>query len=198
MPTLAYHITWTTYGTWLSGDARGWIQWGEWGLKPPDPERERDAAKRMVESAVVLTEEQRALVEQTVRDHCRIRGWLLHAVNVRTNHVHVLVTADRDPQEVMNQFKAWCSRQLSDALGLVGTVAKKAGRRHWFTEGGNKELIDSEDYLSNAIQYVLERQYSEHPAQEHAAQASASKCKHVLRIALACAACSWRARGGKL
>jgi hypothetical protein len=23
---LAYHLTWTTYGTWLSGDIRGWIK----------------------------------------------------------------------------------------------------------------------------------------------------------------------------
>jgi hypothetical protein len=74
LPVLAYHITWTTYGTWLPGDARGWVRWGEWGVKPPDPERERAAGKRMVESAVELTEEQRALVEQTVRDYCRIRG----------------------------------------------------------------------------------------------------------------------------
>jgi REP element-mobilizing transposase RayT len=157
MTVLAYHITWTTYGTWLPGDARGWVRWGECGVKPPDPEREHDAGKRMVESAVVLTEEQRALVEQTVRDHCRIRGWILHALNARTNHVYVVVTADRDPQEVMHQFKAWCSRKLSDAAGLVGTVAKKAGRRLWFTEGGNKEVIESEDYLINAIQYVLEQ-----------------------------------------
>jgi REP element-mobilizing transposase RayT len=112
----------------------------------------------MVESAVVLTEEQRVLVEQTIRDHCRIRGWLLHAVNARSNHVHVVVTADRDPDEVMNQFKAWCSRKLSDAAGLVGAVAKKAGRRRWFTEGGDKELIDNDRYLGHAITYVMERQ----------------------------------------
>jgi hypothetical protein len=28
MPVLAYFITWTTYGTWLHGDARGWIMSG--------------------------------------------------------------------------------------------------------------------------------------------------------------------------
>lgn len=58
----------------------------------------------------------------------------------------------------MNQLKAWCSRKLSDAAGLVGTVSKKAGRRHWFTEGGDKRMIDSEEYLANAIAYVSERQ----------------------------------------
>ena len=79
-------------------------------------------------------------------------------MNAPSNHVHVVVTIDRDPDEAMNQFKAWCSRKLSDAAGLVRTVAKKAGRRHWFTEGGNKERIDTDEYLANAITYVLERQ----------------------------------------
>ena len=158
MPALAYHITWTSYGAWLPGDARGWVKWGEWGIKPPDPEQEWKAHQRMAEAEVLLTDEQRALIEQTVRDHCRIRGWVLHAVNARTTHVHVIVTSDRDPDEVMKQFKAWCSRKLSDAAGLVGTVAKKAGRRHWFTEGGDKEEIDSKEYLANAIRYVLEGQ----------------------------------------
>ena len=100
------------------------------GVKPPDSERERNARRRMAEPVVVPTENQRAIVEQTIGDHCRIRGWLLHAVNAHSNHIHVVVTIDRDPDEAMNQFKAWCSRKLSDAAGLVRTVANKAGRRH--------------------------------------------------------------------
>jgi REP element-mobilizing transposase RayT len=134
------------------------VQWGAPGVKPPDAEREQGALQSMVESPVTLTDDQRAIVEQTIRDHCRIRGWVLHAVNARSNHIHVVVTANRVPNEVMNQLKAWCSRKLSDAAGLVGTVGKKAGRRHWFTEGGDKESIESEEYLTNAIVYVLERQ----------------------------------------
>ena len=155
---LTYHIIWTTYGTWLPGDARGWVKKGQWTVQPPDPDLDRQARERMAEPPVLLTPEQRSLVEQTIADHCRHRGWVLHAVQARTNHVHVVVTADRDPDEVRDQFKAWCSRKLSDAAGLVRTVAKKAGRRRWFTEGGDKELIDNEQYLTNAIQYVLEGQ----------------------------------------
>ena len=112
----------------------------------------------MVETAVVFSDEQRRLIEQTIRDHCRIRGWVVHAVSARTNHVHVVITAERDPHEVRDQFKAWCSRKLSDAAGLNGTVAKKAGRRRWFTEGGDTEIIDIEEYLANAIKHVLEGQ----------------------------------------
>jgi REP element-mobilizing transposase RayT len=102
----------------------------------------------------VLSDQQRAIVERTIADHCAIRKWKLHAVNARTNHVHVVVTADRDPDDVRNRFKAWCSRKLSEAAGLRERVAKSAGRKHWFTEGGDAELIDNEEYLENAIRYV--------------------------------------------
>ena len=64
------------------------------------------------------------------------------------------MTAFRDASEVMNQFKAWCSRKLSDAAGLKDRVAVKAGRNRWFTEGGDAEVIDTEEYLRNAIRYV--------------------------------------------
>ena len=158
MDLLAYHITWTTYGAWLPGDERGWVKAGVPGVQLPDPEREQAATLAMAESSVTLTPEQRALVEQTIRDHCRIRGWTLHAVNVRTNHIHVVVTADRAGEVVRDQFKAWCSQKLSDQAGLTTPVARKAGRRHWFTEGGDCKPIDTEEYLKNAIAYVLEGQ----------------------------------------
>lgn len=158
MPPLAYHVVWTTYGTWLPGDARGWITKGQWVVHPRDPECERRARDRMAEPPVLLTPPQRSLVEQTVTDHCRVRGWGLHAVRARTNHVHVVVTADRDPAQVRDQFKAWCSRKLSDAAGLTQWVAKNAGRRRWFTEGGDVEFIDDDEYLLNAVRYVLEGQ----------------------------------------
>jgi hypothetical protein len=41
----------------------------------------------------------------------------LHAVNCRSNHVHVVVTANRDPDEVREQFKAWCTRRLKQGAG---------------------------------------------------------------------------------
>ncbi len=158
MSVLAYHIIWTTYGTWLPGDRRGWIKKKVLGIQHPDPELEYKARERMAGKAVELSSAQRMLVEQTIQEHCSVRNWLLHAVSVRTNHVHVFVTADRDADEVMKQLKAWCSRKLFDAAELKDSVALRAGRRRWFTEGGDKEMVDDEQYLSNAIRYVLEGQ----------------------------------------
>ena len=156
---MAYHITWTAYGTWLHGDPRGWVFSGQPCVLPPDNVLHLQMQSRLVECAVLFDESQRRILEQTIDDHCRIRGWRLHARNARSNHVHLVVTAERKPEDVMDQLKAWCSRRLSDAAGLIHDGrAKNAGRRKWFTEHGSTNWIDDDEYFQNAIRYVTEGQ----------------------------------------
>ena len=153
-----WFFTWTTYGTWLPGDARGWIKSGVLGVQEPDPALEQRARDMMTESEVHLAREQCAAVEQTIRKHCRIRNWVLHAVNVRSNHVHVVVTCPCDGEKARDELKLWGSRCLSDLAGLTTPVARKAGRRHWWTEKGDCKAIDTPEYLDNAIEYVIDMQ----------------------------------------
>jgi len=156
MPPLAYHITWTTYGSWLPGDSRGWVEGGTPGIQTPDPERTDHSRDLMTGTSVTLTPAQREIVEATIRDHCGIRKWPLLALNIRTNHIHLIVTADVTPEIVMSQLKAWCSRRLSEHAGLIGR--SRNGQRRWWTEHGSTKYINDETYLQNAIQYVNERQ----------------------------------------
>ena len=79
-------------------------------------------------------------------------------VNVRSNHVHVVVTCDCAGERARDQFKLWTSRRLSERAGLTEPVAHKAGRRHWWTEGGDCLPVGDEQYLANAIEYVMKRQ----------------------------------------
>ena len=154
---MAYHITWTAYGTWLHGDPRGWVFGGKPCILPPDDALHRQMQARMTEPAVLFDEVQRRILERTIDDHCRIRGWPLHARNARSNHVHLVVTAERKPEDVLDQLKAWCSRRLSDAAGLKPEGrAKNAGRRKWFTEHGSTKWIEDDEYFQNAIRYVNE------------------------------------------
>ena len=108
---LAYFLTWPTYGTWLPGDERGWVEYRH-GWQLPDPARKREAQARLTEDACLLDQDQRRLVELTIADHCRVRGWTPYTVNCRSNHVHVIVAGDREPKEIREQFKAWCTRRL--------------------------------------------------------------------------------------
>ena len=77
---IGYLLTWVTYGTWLPGDSRGWVEYRH-GWQLPDAVRETEAAARMTEDACRLSEEQRAAVENQIGETCRYRGWHLHAVN---------------------------------------------------------------------------------------------------------------------
>src|SRR5262249_56314738 len=150
--------TWPASGTWLPGDARGWIASGLLGVQAPDPRREDQARASMAETEVRLSAEQRQVVTQTIHDHCRIRGWQLHAVNVRSNHVHVVVTCACPGEQARDQLKQWTARRLSDHAGLTAPVAHKAGRRRWGTEGGDAVPIDDERHFTNPAPYVGNQQ----------------------------------------
>ncbi|MGE3781017.1 MAG: hypothetical protein AB7F89_27760 [Pirellulaceae bacterium] len=42
------------------------------------------------------------------------RGWAVHALNVRPNHVHVVVEGPEHPKAVMSTLKAWATCQLRE------------------------------------------------------------------------------------
>ena len=50
---LAYFLTWTTYGSWLPGDERGWVD-GRGGMHLAEPSRAVAARRSMKEAAVFL------------------------------------------------------------------------------------------------------------------------------------------------
>jgi REP element-mobilizing transposase RayT len=159
---LAFFLTWTAYGSWLSGDERGWVE-KPGNVMAPDPERKSQATERMHETGVTFDREQRDLVERTVADHCTKRGWHLHAVKCRTQHVHVVVTApDRTPEDVRDQLKAWCTRRLKElARSRTQDKASQRERRvrsKWWTEGGSRRRLYGDASLAAAIRYVIEDQ----------------------------------------
>ena len=115
---LAYFLTWTCYGTWLPGDDRGWTKW-QGGEVIPQPLLADWCRERMNESPVILGSTQRKIVHDTIKRHCELRSWKLHAVNCRSNHCHVVVTANsHHGEQVRDQFKSWCSRTLSASANL--------------------------------------------------------------------------------
>jgi REP element-mobilizing transposase RayT len=152
---IAYFLTWATYGTWLPGDERGWVEYRR-GWQLPDPLRKLEAEAHMTEDACVLSAADRQVVETTIAKHCQIRKWMLHAVNCRSNHLHVVVTADRHPDVVREQLKAWCTRRLKE-LQLTNPTPQQV-RENWWAERGSKRFINDEGSLEAAILYVRDGQ----------------------------------------
>jgi REP element-mobilizing transposase RayT len=152
---LAYFLTFTTYGTWLHGNAKGAVDDEHRGYGEPfmgaDAERERVAREAMVQGPYRMSAAEREIVCQAIVTLARERGWLLLAVHVRTNHVHLVVSADRDPGRIMSDLKARASRDLTCA-GF-----DNAERRRWTRHGSTRHLFRAED-VEAKIRYTLDEQ----------------------------------------
>ena len=98
-------------------------------------------------SAILLNRAQRDVVESAIRQVCEYRGYLLHAINVRTNHVHSVVTVQCKPEHVMDSFKAYATRKLREA-SLPGPDVKP-----WARHGSTPYLWTDEE-LERAVDYV--------------------------------------------
>ena len=105
----------------------------------------------MTEDACRLSEQQRKAVEQQIGETCRHRGWHLHAVNCRSNHVHVVVSAaDTRPKKLRADLKAWATRCLKKQFD--------AKRENWWAERGSIRYLYDKESLDAAVEYVTEGQ----------------------------------------
>jgi REP element-mobilizing transposase RayT len=105
----------------------------------------------MTEDACILTNEQRQAVEAQIAETCAHRGWTLHVVNCRSNHVHAVVTADvANPKKIRIDLKAWATRILKKKFD--------SGRENWWAERGSIRYLNSDDDLEAATLYVRDGQ----------------------------------------
>ncbi len=147
---IAFFLTWPTYGTWLPGDERGWVEFKR-GWQLPDPSRHIEAQARMKEDACRLGPVERQIVEAQVAETCQFRGWKLFAISCRRNHMHVVVgAADPNPKKIRVDLKAWCTRRLKEKAD--------PNRENWWAERGSIRWIFNENSLETVILYVAEAQ----------------------------------------
>lgn len=152
---LAYLLTFHTHGTWLHGASRGSVDrlhnGYETELAAADPHRETVMRARMRGKPFTLSRVQRQSIGRTMTELCEFRGWNALAINVRTNHVHLVVEAAAAPEKVMNDCKAWATRRLREA----DLVAKDT--KVWSRHGSTRYLWKQES-VDHACTYVLEGQ----------------------------------------
>ena len=80
---------------------------------PANENRNRYNQGVLKSKPLVLDASQRASVESAIRETCVYRRWILHAINVRTNHVHTVVSIGNKKSELaLNAFKANATRQM--------------------------------------------------------------------------------------
>jgi REP element-mobilizing transposase RayT len=104
----------------------------------------------MTDPAYVLDETARAIVRGAIVGLCAEKAWSLLALHVRSNHVHVVVSADREPGRLMSDLKARASRELN----LQSSVNNA---RRWTRHGSTRYLFD-EASVAAAVAYTLDEQ----------------------------------------
>ncbi|HKB02717.1 MAG TPA: hypothetical protein VKD90_10885 [Gemmataceae bacterium] len=99
----------------------------------------------------VNPEQAGALVPQ-FRETAGLRGWLLLAVAVVEDHVHLVVgvRGDPHPRKVLGDFKAYGSRPLTRGWGTPPSGT-------WWTYGGSKRKLPNTRAVRSAIIYLRDQ-----------------------------------------
>jgi REP element-mobilizing transposase RayT len=162
---IAFFLTIATYGTWLPGDARGWVEYRH-GWQLPDPVRELESRARMSEDACLLTASERMIVERQVAETCQHRGWTLHAVNCRSNHLHAVIGAPGvPPKKIRADIKAWSTRRLKEQSACNQAkpeASARAPRENWWAERGSIRWIFDDEALETVVLYATAAQDRKH------------------------------------
>jgi REP element-mobilizing transposase RayT len=169
MDSITWLITSTTYGTWLPGDARGFVG-RVWDARPDDPGAttlrathdtidtpydrdmpglEAKSRSLMKGEPILLTAEQAHAVLNQFVETAEYRQSLLHAASVMANQFHLVVSAPAGIQTdaVLRDFKSYAARVLNRQWG-------KPRSGTWWTASGSRRRLPDDRAVESAIRYV--------------------------------------------
>jgi REP element-mobilizing transposase RayT len=158
---LAYLITFRCYGTWLHGDERGSIDrfhnQYQTPYLPANNELEDFNRKTLKHKPQLLDAIRRSSVESAVREVCVHRNWILRAINVRTNHVHTVVSiGEKSPSNALNSFKSYATRKMRE------NNCWEFEHSPW-SDKGSKRWLWNEQSIEIAVDYVKNGQGDDLP-----------------------------------
>lgn len=158
---LAYLITFRCYGTWLHGDERGSIdRFHNQYQSPyimPNSNWQKYNENQLKGEVVNLNAQQRQAVEEAIREVCNYRKWLLRAINVRTNHVHTVVSiGEANSKRALNDFKSYSTRKMRE------NKCWDSENSPWADKGSRRRLWN-EKSIELAVDYVINGQGDDLP-----------------------------------
>jgi REP element-mobilizing transposase RayT len=141
--TIAYMITWTTYGTWLQGDERGFVKDGM--IYPGDAELARSNQRKLKTQPVKLSPRHRQMVGEAMLQKARQLNQKIHALSVSSTHVHLVAEyIATSISRVVSHYKNAAQIRLRET-GLSGRI---------WTKGFDKRYCFDQKSLQNRIDYV--------------------------------------------
>ena len=163
----AWLLTWTTYGSWLPGDDRGFVshvrdESGEKLIRrqvetaplSSMPQLESYARSKLKTLPIRLDRRHAELLAKQFTETADYRGWVIFAIGIMTNHLHLVVGAvgDPEPEKILADFKSYGSRKLNAEIqGKANSI--------WWTKSGSKRKLPDEQAVLNAIRYIRDQEY---------------------------------------
>jgi REP element-mobilizing transposase RayT len=150
---VAYLLTFRTFGTWLHGDPRGSVArngkvlQGSVNIDPNVPLL-KTMSNGSKQAAVKLDSSQRKIVSDAIYEVCKHRKYILHALNVRSNHAHAVISKAVKPEKIVNDLKAYSTRRLREQWQF------SSNERVW-SRGASTRYLWKPRHLAGAVDYVL-------------------------------------------
>ena len=139
---IGYIITWTTYGSWLQGDKRGYVKNGT--VLEGNKKLHSANQRQQKTLSVKLDSHQKRTVENAILKEAERVGQNVFAIAVCTNHVHLVAQAGCEPiGQFVRRYK----------VAATSVLRKEFPDRIW-TKGYDKRFCFSQEDLTKKIQYV--------------------------------------------
>jgi REP element-mobilizing transposase RayT len=136
-------LTWTTYGSWLQGDERGYVKKGRIlsGDKKLVALCEKFQKRRMVK----LRDDEKDIVRQAILNEAERIDCTIEALAVCSNHIHLVVRYFPEPiGQTVSRFK-----------NVTSFALRKHGQADCiWTRGFDKRFCFNNEDLNRRIQYV--------------------------------------------
>ncbi|HLB56824.1 MAG TPA: transposase [Coxiellaceae bacterium] len=152
---LAYFITFRTYATWLHGDERSSVSRTRNKVGTPKIHPNKNLETQMQalqkDECVILSREHGDVIREATVNLCNKNNWRLYAMHIRSNHVHLTIKADDEPEKMMTKIKSNATFALRKKCGFA--VDQKIWSRH-----GSTKYIWTPESLYYTSDYTTECQ----------------------------------------
>ena len=136
-------ITWTTYGTWLPGDIRGYVNDGK--ILQGDKIILQQNKERQKYSTVKLNLAERQITNQTILEQAKQIDQKIEALVVCSSHIHLLVRPNLiSIEQIVSRYKSATTRKLWK-YGHKGRI---------WTKGYDKRFCFNEKDIKSRIEYI--------------------------------------------
>jgi len=136
-------LTWTTYGSWLQGDNRGYVKDGK--ILEKNEALQKVNMKKLKIGPVELSCQERQIVREAILNKAESLEQKIYALAVCQNHVHIVAQRISESIEmVVSRYKN-AARLALRANGFIGRV---------WTRGFDKRFCFNQQDLKTRIEYV--------------------------------------------